>query len=361
MNSYFAYPRLPDGDTLALHKVIVETASTAPGRLGALAATSHPRAQAVPTGAQIATEAHIEWVRSRVHADLERWGTGSPVPRTETVSFDRALGASLFEHLQIMPADAGHETTWNFLTAVVFPDIAWARFPELHPDRVLGKRHRNTLRRAWYRHSVLGDLQAHAHRPLGEDEMTGLFERPTLAMNPTLIRLLAKMIIESDIEPRTDYARHLTKRATALTGTYMLDGLDAEEIRELLDPNHRTDGGEATPSSSGAMERHLQRRHDANDLVAEFHREMVELCERMSNEAGHRPISLRHMVERAGGLEAARLSVSGPHRSETFIDLRIKGRLDLTVESLVIRSEFRGLFPRSVVDQAEQRLEEARR
>ena len=93
-----------------------------------------------------------------------------------------ALGRTLHEHLRIIPADAAHDETWSFLTLVVFPDVAVIRFPDMHVNRLIGTP-RNVLRRTWFRQEVLGDLLHSTGRPLGEDELVGLFERSALARN----------------------------------------------------------------------------------------------------------------------------------------------------------------------------------
>ena len=47
-------------------------------------------------------------------------------------------GACSTNSLEIIPADAAHDETWNFLTLVVFPDVAVQRFPDMHVDRMIG-------------------------------------------------------------------------------------------------------------------------------------------------------------------------------------------------------------------------------
>lgn len=381
-----AYPRLSTGETQIIHQRMIEKAEQDQKQLVDLVAYSHPRAQPVPTGASIADEAQIASVRAAVIEDLGPWLTGNqPVPRSQTAAFDRALGKSLHEHLRIVPADAGHDSTWNFLSAVVFPDLVWARFPDLHVDRVQGKRHRNTLRRAWFRHTIVGDLQQQATRPLGEDEMTGLFERPTLAMNYSLIRLLAQMVLDYEERDRMTYTRRLTKRAIALTGTYLLDTLSEDEIHGILDPSYEPpsahnerpravespetentastslrENARTSPSATVDVARSRKPAgHESSDLVGAFHREMVDLCNRIEIETGQRPNELFWTVVRLGGLEAARSFVGAQRPSKTFTLLWERRRGDLTVESLVLADKFRGLFSEALLDRAADRLEEA--
>lgn len=394
MKRYLAYPRLPATEALIILHKMQETIAQGPQGLTELVAYDHPRAEAVPTGAAVATAEQIATTRTQVMESLAPWMTGRSVGRDSTIPFDIALGEALHRSLSILPADAAHEGTWSFLSAVVFPDVVWARFPDLHRDRLIGKRHRNTLRRAWSRYDVLGDLQSQAVVPLGEDEMTGLFERSQLARDRHLLRTLAEMILTSDAPNRSQFARGLLKGVTALTGTYLLDGLGAKELQERLaglvaTPNrtarHRWADGEGDPPSSiragvhptqestsprteaprsirtpaaQAAQKSIPERRAAgrSDLVRLFHTEMLELANQIEREAGHRPTQLRRMIAGVGGVEAARAIVGAPHPSETFTSLLLDGRSDLTVEALVLDDDFRGLFTEALLERAAARL-----
>lgn len=383
--SLLAYPRISNGETQIIHQRMTEMAGQDPARLVNLVATSHPKAQPVPTGARIADEIQIAALRESVLEDLDLWlRPGVAISRSRTAEFDRALGSTLHDNMRIVPADAGHDATWNFLSAVVFPDVVWARYPDLHFDRVQGKRHRNTLRRAWFRHTIVGDLQATASRPLGEDEMTGLFERPSIAMNYQLIRLLAQMVLAHAGPNRMEYTRKLMKRTIALTGTYLLDSLAQDELLRLIDPESVSPLGrdanasmpspgplvhtarlavtDSSPARIDPTDVSLERRgpkslrQDSSDLVGAFHREMVRLCNRINAETGYRPAVLFAVVSRVGGVEAARSEVGDAHPSETFTWLWERNRGDLTVESLVLQEEYRGLFSEALLGRAAARI-----
>lgn len=264
------------------------------------------------------------------------------------------------------------------MSAVVFPDVVWARFPELHQDRVLGKRHRNTLRRAWFRYDVIGDLQESASQPLGEDEMTGLFERTQVARNRELVRAAAHFILDSDAANRSEYARSLMKKVTALTGPYLLDGLSTGELLDhlkALDPGRQLElepasvigkasldersSARSLPDSSIAATGTMHRvtREDRTDVVKRFHKEMILLCREVESVLGRRPQTLLRMISQMGGVEAARAVVGEAHPSDTFVMLWERGRLDLTLESLVLKEDFRGLFAEALLEQATTRME----
>ena len=233
--SWFVYPRLPLPFAKARISEIAETMSR-DGLSGvqALAREEHPRAAPVATGGQAANAEDIKNARVAVLKTLEPWRHLEAVPRSQAAAFDLTLGRALHEHLKVIPADATHDETWSFLTLVVFPDVAVIRFPDMHVDRLIGTP-RNILRRTWFRQEVLGDLLHSTDRPLGEDELVGLFERSALARNRALIRRLAVAVLAYDGPlARSEWARELYKRVTFTTGPRLLDALSDSELDVLI-------------------------------------------------------------------------------------------------------------------------------
>jgi hypothetical protein len=233
--SGFVYPRLPLPFAKARISEIIETISRG-GVSGVqtLAKAEHPRAAPVPTGGRVANSDYIANVRAVVLKTIEQWRRLGKVPRLQAAAFDLALGHVLHERLQIIPADAAHDETWSFLTLVVFPDLAVLRFPDMHVDRLIGAP-RNVLRRTWFRQEVLGDLLHSTERPLGEDELVGLFERSALARNHALIRRLAVAVLAYDGPmARSEWARDLYKRVTFSTGPRLLDALSDAELDAII-------------------------------------------------------------------------------------------------------------------------------
>lgn len=232
--SKFVYPRL--SLSFAKKRITeIETALTMNGLHGVeeLASTEHPRAAPVATGGRVADRARIANVRRAVIQALEPWQVQETVSRSEVATYDLALGRALHENLEIVPADAAHDETWNFLTLVVCPDIAVRRFPDMHNERMMGTP-RNALRRTWFREEVIGDLQRTAERPLGEDELVGLFERSALARNHTLVRRLAITVLAYEGRRRSDWARELYRHVTFVTGPRLLDALSEDQLDELI-------------------------------------------------------------------------------------------------------------------------------
>lgn len=234
MNEY-VYPRLSFSDAVARTQELRRIyAADGNEGLALSVRVSHPRANPVPTGGSIASDVIIKSVRLKVMDDLAGWMTYETLPRTAVADFDRALGVSLHSHLHIVPSDAAHDETWNFIGLMVFPDVTVRRFSSMHDDRMLGTE-RNALRRCWFRQEVLGSLMNGPSRPLGEDELVGLFERTALARNRNLVRRLAARVLDYDGPiARSEWARQLYVRVTYTTGPRLLDVMSDDALDDLI-------------------------------------------------------------------------------------------------------------------------------
>lgn len=192
--------------------------------------------------------------------------------RSRRILRDAWLGRSLNEHLPLIPADAGHNEVWAFLSLMVFPDILLERWPlssstglrpsakravgaetlenppewSLPRDRWIGLgagRDRNHLRTQWRRYRLLGEILLAGDPPLGEDEMVALTERSSMARNADLVRLCAQAVLEFSLLPtegrrdrfdqalsRSDFARLLGRAVVLHTGPRMLDVLPPADL-----------------------------------------------------------------------------------------------------------------------------------
>ncbi|MGW8439313.1 hypothetical protein ACWGKS_29595, partial [Nocardiopsis sp. NPDC055879] len=87
---------------------------------------------------------------------------------------------------------------------------------------------------------------------------------------------------------------------------------------------------------------------DSAPETTDFGKEMLGLYERSKNEAGYTPSALLSMVSDLGPLGTARKLLAAPAVSDGFANLWDKGRLDLTVEALVLQPRFAPLFTEEV-------------
>ena len=97
---------------------------------------------------------------------------------------------------------------------------------------------------------------------------------------------------------------------------------------------------------------------EADDLAKRFHRRMVGIYETAKREAGYNATYFLRMLSELGGVATAIRLVETSTPSDGFTQLWLKGRLDLTVEHLVLEEAFAPLFDDVVVEKARERLHE---
>jgi hypothetical protein len=93
-------------------------------------------------------------------------------------------------------------------------------------------------------------------------------------------------------------------------------------------------------------------------LRRRFDRAMQEVYVRAKKEAGYTASYYLEMLHRHGGLETARRLLATPAVSDGFVALWERGRMDLTVENVVLLEEFEQLFSDEERETARQRLRE---
>jgi len=79
-------------------------------------------------------------------------------------------------------------------------------------------------------------------------------------------------------------------------------------------------------------------------LEIEFHDAMIEVYRRARSEAGYTATRFLGMVSERGGLETARYLLHAPAVSEGYTALWERGRLDLTVEAVILEARWQPLF-----------------
>jgi hypothetical protein len=95
-----------------------------------------------------------------------------------------------------------------------------------------------------------------------------------------------------------------------------------------------------------------------SNLELRFHAEMLQIYYRAKAECRYNATRFLHMVSDTGGLSAARTLLSAPGVSDAFAALWQCGRLDLTVEALVLKSPWNSLFTEHELKVAQKRLDE---
>lgn len=92
------------------------------------------------------------------------------------------------------------------------------------------------------------------------------------------------------------------------------------------------------------------------ELELQFDTAMFEIYRRAKREAGYNATRYLQMLGEHRGFQTARLLLHAPAVSEGYVALWERGRLDLTVEALVVKPEFNSLFSRQELEIADRRL-----
>ena len=90
-------------------------------------------------------------------------------------------------------------------------------------------------------------------------------------------------------------------------------------------------------------------------IEAEFLEAMLDVYRAVS-EVVARPARFHNMLGQHGAVETARQLICKDELQGTFIDLAQLGRLDLSVEALVLQPKYRELFTEAELQKAEDRL-----
>jgi len=92
------------------------------------------------------------------------------------------------------------------------------------------------------------------------------------------------------------------------------------------------------------------------NLEDKFHLDMRKLYDIAKEEAGYTATRFIQLVSKDGGLKTAKKLILKDGGSEGFVKLWERGRLELTVEALVLNSEYRTLFTEEEINICKSRL-----
>jgi hypothetical protein len=94
------------------------------------------------------------------------------------------------------------------------------------------------------------------------------------------------------------------------------------------------------------------------DLEQEFHKGMIDIY-RQAKEAGYVASRFLQMVSECGGVEAAKTLINSPTPSDGYTELFKMERLDLTVETFVVKNpKWHPLFELEEIERARKRLKD---
>lgn len=93
-------------------------------------------------------------------------------------------------------------------------------------------------------------------------------------------------------------------------------------------------------------------------LIAEFDARMMDNYRRALSEVGYNSTRVLQMMFEHGGFETAHTLLATSNVSEGYTAMWERGRLDLTVEALVLEDRFSQLFTDEQLSTARTRLEQ---
>lgn len=231
------YPRISQA---VASDLLAELSTLTAGELPARSALEHRSMTFYPTATRRAGPEQLGRLRDALRAVAARNGYPQAAQRgsAQFRKFDQAIALILHNEMDIVVADASDDGVWSFLSLVVAPDVAFWRFPNRQAredyERLLG-RPRNVFRRLWWRAHVLGPELGPR---LLEDEAVAILERPAIGGNPAVARAIATAHLAATgadaAVPRTELLRDAMKRVRRLAAVVALEGLQQNELDELV-------------------------------------------------------------------------------------------------------------------------------
>lgn len=155
-----------------------------------------------------------------------------------TSKFDLQLGRVLYKRSIGSTGEFGNARFWDFLTLILLPDIASARFPGTTSNlgaRFTGGNRRHVLQRLWRRWKVFGEEVVEGGR-LTEDDYVALLERRLTSERPAVAAKAAAAILESKRSGtrRREYARVLMRQLVQISGIVEIGDDEPEHLDALM-------------------------------------------------------------------------------------------------------------------------------
>lgn len=147
------------------------------------------------TGGSRITEAQLQSVRDRLKELASKYIADAGSTRVAHSRFDAIGAAWLAQEEAFASGEALRDDVWNFVGAVLAPDIVYWRFGAARERYIGGPR--NALQRLWMRGRALDRGISHPQRwqllaELTEDALVQITERPSIGADPVLALALGE-------------------------------------------------------------------------------------------------------------------------------------------------------------------------
>ena len=94
------------------------------------------------------------------------------------------------------------------------------------------------------------------------------------------------------------------------------------------------------------------------EMKRQFEQDMVNIYQTAKKECGYTATRFLQMIDKQGGWATAKQLIAKPGGTDGFAKLWEHGRLDLSVEALVLRKEYQSLFSEEEKRLCAERLKE---
>jgi hypothetical protein len=207
-----------------------------------MAAVEHAGTVYTPTGGTRVVPALLSQLRTEVIALARAAGWPNAGDDDARRRFDAEAAVLLHQSLNAVPAEAARGGVWEFVAAVLLPDVVRWRFPGgvegTAPERFLAGR-RNAFQRLWWRAHLVRDESAEEPYKmlfqLYEDEIVQILERPNLAGIPHLTRAIGYELLAAAARhggvARRDLIRDGQKRIMRLSAYVCLEAFSEPGLR----------------------------------------------------------------------------------------------------------------------------------
>lgn len=198
-------------------------------------------AEFYPVATARCTDSDLADLRAAVLAEARAHGFPDMDKARQKTGFDQAVSKILFEHMNILPADAANVDVWNFINIRLLPDVAIWRYGHRSSDDTrwdltearLFAMTRTIFGRLWWRAYLLGPEIAVR---LKEDESVQLTERPLICGYAPLARAIANRHLSTFSTGKRmmllrDAMKRFVRRLAVVSAFLMSD----EDIAQLVE------------------------------------------------------------------------------------------------------------------------------